>query len=44
MRALVVDTTEPAYNLALEETLFDGLTTGQKNFNKQCVRNTNICY
>lgn len=30
MRALVVDTTEPAYNLALEETLFDGLRTGEE--------------
>ena len=30
MRALVVDTTEPAYNLALEETLFDELTTGEE--------------
>lgn len=30
MRALVVDTTEPAYNLALEETLFDGLSTGDE--------------
>ena len=30
MRALVVNTTEPAYNLALEETLFDGLKTGEE--------------
>lgn len=30
MRALVVDTTEPAYNLALEETLFEGLGAGDE--------------
>lgn len=30
MRALVVDTTDPAYNLALEETLFDRLGTGEE--------------
>lgn len=30
MRALVVDTTDPAYNLALEETLFDSLGAGEE--------------